>query len=158
MLEMLQNGDMSQRHSLLQAGSSRRMLDEGQRLGRIAGIGQLHLEAGAWLRCGSQQLRLFAETDMAKQIVGKLIVDHNRFGLEISCHSRQSETVFRRFNLEVRVGENCGNRAQQHRAGKRRHQGNSLRHDQDDAVAHSNSVARGGAGPALAPAGGTRRR
>ena len=72
---------------------------------------------------------------MAEHVVRKLTVDDDNLGLEVGCDSGESRSVLGRFNLEIRIGEEGGHRAQYHGADESRHRGNALRHDDDHAIA-----------------------
>src|SRR6202035_1084940 len=52
----------------------------------------------------------------------------------------QSGAVFGRLNLEVRIREEGGHRAQHHRSDKGSHRGNALRHDDDHSITEARAV------------------
>jgi len=74
---------------------------------------------------------------MTQQVLGKLLVDNYDSGREVRGHSGKPGRIFGGLNLEIGVGQNGGHRTQHHGAGKYRHGGDSLRHDNDDPITRS---------------------
>ena len=72
---------------------------------------------------------------MGERILGKILIDDDHAGSEVRSYSGQPETVFRRVNLEIGIGNDGWYRAQHHGANEDRHRRNALRHDNYHAVA-----------------------
>ena len=134
MIELTQHRRVGQGHSFLQPGCSRRMLDECQTVGLNVRTNQIFVVRDPSSSC-TKQPGSFVERHMAEYLVGKRFVDDHSLGLEIRSYPGQSGAVLGWLDLEVRIGEERGRRAQHHRSDKGRHRRNALRHNDDNAVA-----------------------
>ena len=135
MPDLSEYGAMSEGHALLQTGSACRMLDECQALRGVLDIGSFNLFASQFAIAGAKQFALAAQRDVAEHLGGEFIVNHYDFSVEIGRYTGQSRAILGWLDLEVRIGEKSRHCTQHHCSDKDRHCRNSLRHNNDHAIA-----------------------
>ena len=136
---MLQHRLMGQSHALLQACRAGGVLKERERVGSQTRLGQFDLEIDVG-SCPPQKRSVVRESNVLQQIVRKLVVDDDGSRLQVRRDAGQPEAIFAGLDFEVGIGEDRRNCTQQHGSRENGHQRDTLRHDQDNAIAAADAA------------------
>src|SRR5262245_42017742 len=85
-------------------------------------------------------LRRLSKVDMCQQLRGEVLVEYYELGPEVRGNPGQARAVLYGLCLEVRVGQDGGDRSEHDGPHEGGHEVDPLRKDEDDGVAGSESM------------------